>query len=145
MNTIISSVIITYRSQPFSPSPLVSTLSPLPRHRRGNCRRNISASNVARLIRKVRRNIRNYGTHFSHTGRNNEEKTAQLVTTYCAINGTARLRYLYTYTCACVRLPVCMYMYRARLSASLTKFPILSRNPASCVFHSPALVAGDRT
>lgn len=87
----------------------------LPRRRRRNCRRNISASNVARLIRKVRRNIRNYGTHFSRTGRNNEEKTAQLVTTYRAINGTARLWFfVYVYMSTCI----------GRRAAPPTKLPI---------------------
>lgn len=106
-----------------SRSPLVSALlsSPVYLCRRGNYyQRNISTSNVARLIRKVRCNIRNYGTHFSRTGRNNEEKTAQLVTTYCAINGTARLR----------TLCVCVYVYLPRCTAH--EISDLSGNCASC-------------
>lgn len=106
---------------PASSRPFVSALSSLPsRRRRRNCRRNISASNVARLIRKVRRNIRNYGTHFSRAGRNNEEKTAQLVTTYCAINETARLL-----RALCMSARVYMYAcVLARRAAPPTKFPI---------------------
>lgn len=53
-----------------APVPLV------PRNRR-NCQRNISASDATRLIRKVRRNNRNYGAHFSRSGRNNDEETTE--------------------------------------------------------------------
>lgn len=108
---VILREIVTHHSRPQTSSrplllvPLFSRSSFPSCYRRRNCRRNISASNVARLIRKVRCNIRNYGTHFSRTGRNNEEKTAQLVTTYCAINGTARLWPLCVYVFAVVHHP----------------------------------------
>lgn len=121
----LSEIVTHYsRSQTFS-HLFVSTLSSFPSptsRRRRNCRRNISASNVARLIRKVKRNIRNYDTHFSRTGRNNEEKTAQLVTTYCTINGTARLRALYVY------VYVFAVLHRPRNFRSIWKSHILLAN-----------------
>lgn len=92
--------------------------------RRENYWRNISASNAARLIRKVRCNIRNYDTHFSRTGRNNEEKTAQLVTMYCAINGTARLRAMCARTCVCVYV-FALYRYRPRNFRFIWKLCVL--------------------
>lgn len=53
-----------------------STIPAGPRYR-GNWRPNISASNVARLIRKVRGAISEITAHISLTpARNNEEKTA---------------------------------------------------------------------
>lgn len=55
---------------------------------RSNCRRNISTSSATRCIRKMRRHIRNYDTHFSRPICDDGERRMESCTVYPTINET---------------------------------------------------------